>query len=144
MNFTNSDRPRENSNRSQDAKPKGKVRNYLDFGFGSIFMGYVAYTWASAIIKEMGYVGYRGRGLFIGFGIFLLLLLCVITIDLIMIRLDIQRIIRSAVWLSIVIGPYVGIVVFNEWGSPVWGHLAGAISGLVIFVFSWWIDQRRK
>ena len=128
----------------QVQKQKKRVRNYFEFGFGSLFMGYVAYTWASTLTKEMGYVSYRGRGLFVGFGLFLVLLLIVVAIDILMIRFDLHRIIRSAIWLSVVIGPYVGIMVFNEWGSPVWGHIAGTISGLFIFLFSWWIDRIRK
>ncbi len=107
-------------------------------------MGYVAYTWVSSLIKEWGYVGYRGPGFFIGFGLFFIVVLGVAALDIFMAFISLNKIIRSAIWFSAFLGPYVSVMVLEKWGIPVWSHIAGSVSVLLAFSLSWLLDRFLK
>ena len=107
-------------------------------------MGYVVYTWVSSLIKEWGYVGYRGPGLYIGFGLFFVGVLSVAAIDIFMALMNLNKIIRSAIWFSAILGPYMSVMVLEKWGIPVWSHIAGSVSVLLAFSLSWLLDRLLK
>jgi hypothetical protein len=115
--------------------------------FGSGFMGYAAFIWASALVRAREYVIYRGVGSLIGIGLFLAIILGALEIDLLLAKLKLQKRTRSAIWIGAVLGPYAGIVASNS-TPPTMSHIIGVVTTLVGFTLSWYIDgkliSRRK
>ena len=110
--------------------------------FGSAFMGYVAFIWASAFVRAWGYVIYRGTGALIGIGLFLAIIFSTLAIDLLLAKLTLQKRIRSAIWIGAVLGPYAGIAAANTM-PPTLSHIIGVVTTLVSFALSWYIDGKR-
>ncbi len=110
--------------------------------FGSTFMGYVAFIWASAFVRARGYIIYRGTGALLGIGLFLAIILSTLAIDLLLAKLTLQKRIRSAIWIGAVLGPYASIVAANTM-PPTLSHVIGVVTTLAGFALSWYIDGKR-
>ncbi|MBN1669298.1 MAG: hypothetical protein JW862_19550 [Anaerolineales bacterium] len=128
---------------SAETNPAKNTKSTLpsSISFGSIFMGYVAFTWASALVRARGDVIYRGVGSLIGIGLFLAIILGALAIDLLLAKLKLQKRIRSAIWIGAVLGPYAGIVASNS-TPPTMSHIIGVVTTLVGFTLSWYIDGK--
>jgi hypothetical protein len=57
-----------------------------------------------------------------------------------MVKIGLERPIRSALFLSALVGPYVNQTTYNSWNLPVISHLAGFIASILTFTISYLLD----
>ena len=103
-------------------------------------MAFITYRWASTIVQEWGQkpsqqVG-KVLGMAVGFSALLLL------IDYVLCRLKLTRAVRSGLWASAALGPYAGLVAWNELAHPVWSQIIGFGSTALFFVVFYYMDRR--
>jgi hypothetical protein len=120
---------------------KISTANY-SFSFGIIFAGLVVTRWSMEIIREMGRKPYEGGMIWISLGMALGFLLLIVAIDFLLAIFHLSRPIRSALWVAGVIGPYLGIYMFNEFHSPVWSHVMATFATAVVFAFGYQLEKR--
>ena len=113
-------------------------RSY-DFGIGGGFVAVTAYRWAATLVQEGGHKPseqvWTVLGLTAGFSAALLL------VDYLLWRGRLDRAVRSGLWAAAAIGPYAGLVAWEEWAHPVWGHVAGLVSSVLAFVAFYYLDR---
>jgi hypothetical protein len=56
-------------------------------------------------------------------------------------RIGLERPIRSSLWLSAVLGPYVNLITYNLWNSPVVSHIAGFGTAILTFILSFLLEK---
>jgi hypothetical protein len=119
-----------------DDMPK---RTY-DFGIGGGFVAFTTYRWASTIVKEWGWQPSQRFGTVIGIGVCLTIVL--LSIDYVLWRWRFERAIRSGLWASAAIGPYAGLVAWEELAHPAWSHVIGLVGTVVVFVAFYYLDKK--
>jgi hypothetical protein len=82
----------------------------------------------------------KGYGALIFIVIGLTLMFTTIFINRIMAKIGLERPVRSALWLSAVIGPYINLTTYNSWNLPVISHLAGFFASILTFIISYLLD----
>lgn len=108
---------------------------------GYFFVGLFILFWSSSLTTLMGFDLKKGYGILIFIGVGLILTLPTIFINWIMAKIGLVRPIRSALWLSAIIGPYVNLTTYNSWNVPVISHIAGFIASILAFIFSFLLDK---
>ncbi|GAB4580013.1 MAG: hypothetical protein Fur0022_27520 [Anaerolineales bacterium] len=103
------------------------------FSPGILLIGYVAFSWASALVREWGYLPYRPPGLFIGFAVWLGFIFATWFVDFLLNLLNLTAQIRAALWMSAVVGPYAGMMAYDQWGHPIWSQVISLVSAVVAF-----------
>lgn len=114
-------------------------RNY-NFGFGSGFMVFMAYRWASTIIQEWGQKPSQQVGTVLGLTVGFTLI--VLLFDYILWRLQFIKAIRSGLWAGAAIGSYATLIVGAEIAHPVWSHIIGVMSTIIVFAIFYALDNR--
>jgi hypothetical protein len=108
---------------------------------GYFFTGLFILFWSSSLTALFGYDLKKGYGVLIFVGIGLALSVATIMINKFMARIGMERSIRSALWLSAVIGPYVNQFSYHSWKIPVISHIAGFTASILTFIFSYQLDK---
>ena len=114
-------------------------RSY-DFGIGGGFVAFTAYRWAATMVQEWGWKpserAWIVLGLALGFSLALVL------VDYVLWRGRLDRAVRSGLWASAALGPYAGMVAWEELAHPVWSQVIGFGSSVLIFVVFYYLDRR--
>ncbi len=107
---------------------------------GYFFVGLFILFWSSSITSFLGLDLKNGFGAL--FFVFIGLSLTCITIyvNKLMAKIGLERPIRSALFLSALIGPYVYLSTYNAWNLPVISHVAGFFASVLTFVLSYLLD----
>ena len=113
-----------------------------DFGFGSGFMAFMAYRWASTIVQEWGQKPSQQIGIVLGLTVGFIIVLFLF--DYILWRLQFIKAIRSGLWAGAAIGSYVSLLAGAELTHPVWSHILGLTSTIIAFVAFYSLDNRLK
>ncbi len=113
-------------------------------GFGIFFPAVIIIQWVFSLTKEWGYLPYRGWGIAISLGLYLGFLIVLFSADYGLARSGVHKPVRSAVWASAFLGPYLGLVTFNAWEHPLWSQIAGTACSLITFVVVYLIDRRKS
>ena len=124
---------------NSNTKPKDQTSPSL----GIFFPAFAVIRWIFYLTKEWGYAPYRGWGIALSLGMYIGSLAGVFSIDYLLARAGIRRTIRSGVWASAFIGPYLGLAAFNAWGHPVWSQVAGVAGTVTAFVITYLVDRLR-
>lgn len=101
-----------------------------------------SFRWLNDIVSEWGYRPVSGKGLLVGFGVWLGIIALALAIDYGLYRLGLSQPARSGAWLAALIGPYAGMVALNEWGHPFGSRVIGILSTLFMFWFGYWAEDR--
>jgi hypothetical protein len=108
---------------------------------GYFFVGLFLLFWSSSLTTLLGYDLKQGFGVLIFVGVGLTLTLVTILVNKIMAKIGLNRSIRSALWLSAVIGPYVNLTTYYSWNVPVLSHISGFAAAILSFLFSTILDK---
>lgn len=108
---------------------------------GFFFVGLFILFWSSSITSLLGYNLSKGPGAFIFIGIALLLSILTILLNHVMSIIGIERPVRSGIFLSSVLGPYVNMLAENAWKSPTISHIAGFFASILAFLLSYLLDR---
>jgi hypothetical protein len=108
---------------------------------GYFFVGLFILYWSSSLTSLLGYKINQGLGVIIFVGIGAGLFLVTFFTNRLMAKMGLDRPVRSAIWLSAVIGPYVNLVAFHAWQSPVLSHLVGFAAAVGSFLISIFLDK---
>jgi preprotein translocase subunit SecE len=115
------------------------LKQSYSFGFGSGFIVFMAYSWASTIIQEWGQKPSQQistvLGLTLGF------LIALYLFDYILWRWQFTRAIRSGLWAGAAIGSYATLFAWTELAHPVWSHVIGLTSTVFAFVIFYSLDN---
>jgi hypothetical protein len=98
-------------------------------------------VWASTLTNQMGYIPLRGVGMLITLGIIAVLILILLATNHILAKIGLSKAIRSALWFSALIGPYISIIAINNWGNSALSHIVGVFSALLGFNISYALDR---
>jgi hypothetical protein len=107
---------------------------------GYFFLGLFILFWSSSLTTLLGFDLKKGYGALIFIVIGLTLMFTTIFINRIMAKIGLERPVRSALWLSAVIGPYINLTTYNSWNLPVISHLAGFFASILTFIISYLLD----
>jgi len=108
---------------------------------GYFFVGLFILFWSSSLTNQIGFDLKKEFGALIFFGILLMLSFLTVIVNKIMARIGLERAIRSACWLSAVIGPYVNMTTYNAWNLSVISHIAGFAAAILTFIISFQLDK---
>ena len=120
-----------------------RTKSQTSPSLGIFFPGFIIIQWVFTLAKEWGYSPYRGGGIAVSLGMYIGLLAVVFAADFLLGRAGIRIPIRSGIWASAFLGPYLGLAVFNTWGHPVWSQMAGVAGTILVFVVTYLLDKRR-
>jgi drug/metabolite transporter (DMT)-like permease len=120
---------------TNNAPPK---RGY-DFGIGGGFIVLTTYRWASTIVQEWGWQPSQRLGIVMG--MVLCFTIALLLADYLLWRRKLARAIRSGLWASAAIGPYVAVVAWEELSHPVWSQVTGLASTALVFITFYYLDQ---
>jgi hypothetical protein len=67
--------------------------------------------------------------------------IALLLIDYVLWRGKLARAVRSGLWASAAIGPYAGAVAWEELAHPVWSHIIGFVSSVLVFVAFYYLDK---
>jgi hypothetical protein len=107
---------------------------------GYFFVGLFILFWSSSISSMLGFDLKQGYGVLIFIAVGLILTFTIILVNKFMAKIGLARPIRSALFLSAVVGPYVNQTTYNSWNLPVISHLAGFIASILTFTISYLLD----
>jgi hypothetical protein len=107
---------------------------------GYFFIGLFILFWSSSITNILGFDLKKGYGSLIFIAVGLSLTFTVILLNKFMVKIGLARPIRSALFLSSVVGPYINQTSINSWNLPVISHLAGFIASIFTFIISYLLD----
>jgi hypothetical protein len=107
---------------------------------GYFFLGLFILFWSSSLTTLLGFDLKKGYGALIFIVSGLTLMFTTIFINRIMAKIGLERPVRSALWLSAVIGPYINLTTYNSWNLPVISHLAGFFASILTFIISYLLD----
>lgn len=107
---------------------------------GTFFVIIFLFIWASTLTSQLGYTPRQGFGIFVfiiigvalGFGSYIF--------NYLLSLIGFPKPVRSAIWFSVLIGPYLGIVAINNLKNPILSHIIGVASGVIAFVLSYGLD----
>jgi hypothetical protein len=107
---------------------------------GYFFVGLFILFWSSSITTFLGLDLKSGYGAL--FFVFIGISLTFITIYLnkLMAKIGLKRPIRSALFLSALIGPYTYLSTYNAWNLPVISHIAGFFASVLTFILCYLLD----
>lgn len=108
----------------------------------SALVAFSAVRWAFHLVKERGYLPYRGPGIAISLGIVLGFALAALLIDYVLARMGVPKRLRSALWFGALFGPYAGLLADNAWQHPVWSHVIGVASTVAGFGLGYLLERR--
>jgi hypothetical protein len=108
---------------------------------GYFFVGLFIMFWSTSLTTLLGFDLKKGFGTLIFIGVGLTLTFATIFINRIMSRIGLERPIRSSLWLSAVLGPYVNLITYNLWNSPVVSHIAGFGTAILTFILSFLLEK---
>ncbi|OGO12029.1 MAG: hypothetical protein A2Y53_02930 [Chloroflexi bacterium RBG_16_47_49] len=108
---------------------------------GYFFVGMFILFWSSSLTALLGFDLKKGYGALIFIIVGLSLTFTTIFINRLMTKLGLDRSIRSALWLSAVIGPYANLISYNYWHLPVISHIVGFAASILAFIFSFLLDK---
>jgi hypothetical protein len=119
---------------------KSTNRQRASTTLGYFFVGLFILFWSSSITTFLGLDLKKGYGVlfFIFFGLSLTFI--AIYVNKIMAKIGLERPIRSALFMSALIGPYVYLSTYNAWNLPVISHIAGFFASILTFVLSYLLD----
>ena len=109
---------------------------------GYFFIGLFILFWSSSISSLLSIDLKMGYGTLIFVAVGLILTFTIIFINKFMVKIGLERPIRSALFLSAVVGPYVNQSTYNSWNLPVISHIAGFIASILTFTISYLLDTR--
>ena len=107
---------------------------------GYFFIGLFILFWSSSISSLLGFEVKKGYGTLIFVAVGLTLTFIIILVNRFMVKIGLERPIRSALFLSALVGPYVNQTTYNSWNLPVISHLAGFIASILTFTISYLLD----
>jgi hypothetical protein len=107
---------------------------------GYFFIGLFVLFWSSSITSILSFDLKKGYGALIFIAVGLILTLIVIFLNKFMVKIGLARPIRSALFLSAVVGPYVNQTTINSWNLPVISHLVAFIASVLTFIISYLLD----
>jgi hypothetical protein len=107
---------------------------------GYFFIGLFILFWSSSITSLLGFDFKIGYGTLIFVTLGLTLSLTIIFINRFMEKIGLDRPIRSALFLSALVGPYVNLITYNAWNRPVISHIVGFIASIFTFTISYLLD----
>jgi hypothetical protein len=108
---------------------------------GYFFVGLFILFWSSSLTRQFGFDLKKGVGTLIFIGTLLLLSFSAIFVNNIMAKIGLERAVRSALWLSAVIGPYVSLTTYHKWNLPVVSHISGFAVAILTFNLSFQLDK---
>ncbi len=103
------------------------------------------YNWVDEILLAWGYEGFSffSGQIFIGFGLWLLVMIAVFVVNYGLYRAGIEKTARIGAWLAALFAPRVGKIATEEWNPfPVQDEII-AILILLVFVVGYWIEKKR-
>ena len=115
-------------------------RPRVSTSLGYFFIGLFILLWSSSISSLLGFNFNVGHGAIIFVAVGLILSLIIILINKFLVKINLERPIRSALFLSALIGPYINLTTYNSWNLPVISHLAGFIASIMTFTISYLLD----
>jgi FtsH-binding integral membrane protein len=83
----------------------------------------------------------EGLGIIIFFSIGAGFIISSIFINTILTKLGFEKPLRSALWFSALVGPYISIVAINNWDNPALSHITGVVTAILAFVLSYFLDR---
>jgi hypothetical protein len=119
---------------------KSMDRPRVSTSLGYFFIGVFILLWSSSISSLLGFKFNVGQGVIIFVAVGLILSLIIIFINKFLVIINLERPIRSALFLSALIGPYINLTTYNSWNLPVISHLAGFIASIMTFTISYLLD----
>lgn len=114
-------------------------RNY-NFGIGSGFMVFMVYRWASTIVQEWGQKPSQQVGTVLG--LIVCFTIIILLLDYILWRIEFTKAIRSGLWAGAAIGSYATLIAEAETAHPVWSHIIGLMSTIIVFAIFYALDNR--
>ena len=108
---------------------------------GTFFVLIFLFIWASTLTNQLGYVPMQGSGIVVFLALIIALGLGCYFINSLLTQIGFPKSIRSAIWFSALIGPYLGIVAINNLQNPVLSHLIGVTSSIISFILSFGLDK---
>jgi len=108
---------------------------------GYFFVGFFLLIWSSSLTTQLGYDLKKGIGALIFIGIGLGLTLIIIMTNSLMTKVGLGRPIRSAIWLSAIIGPYINLSIYHLWKIPIVSHMIGFAAAILAFLISITLDK---
>ena len=97
--------------------------------------------WAASLTTQLGYDLKKGIGTLIFIGIWFLISLVVFSGSRLMAKLGVDRVIRSALMLAAVIGPYFNLIAYRAWNQPTLSHILGFVGSILVFLFCVILDK---
>lgn len=107
---------------------------------GYFFIGLFILFWSSSISSLLGFDVKKGYGTLIFVAVGLTLTFTIILVNRFMVKIGLERPIRSALFLSALVGPYVNQTTYSSWNLPVISHIAGFIASILTFTISYLLD----
>jgi len=107
---------------------------------GYFFIGLFILFWSSSISSLLGFDFKMGYGTLIFVAVGLILTFSIILVNRFMVNIGLERPIRSALFFSALVGPYVNQTTYNSWNLPVISHIAGFIASILTFTISYLLD----
>jgi hypothetical protein len=105
------------------------------------FIAIFIFIWSSTLTNLLGYVPLEGLGIIIFFSIGAGFIISSIFINTILTKLGFEKPLRSALWFSALVGPYISIVAINNWDNPALSHITGVVTAILAFVLSYFLDR---
>jgi hypothetical protein len=121
--------------------PKLIFKPYSSTSLGNFFVGMFILFWSSSLTELFGYDHRHGYGGLIFSAVGLTLTFGTMYINTLMKKIGLDRSVRSALWLSAVIGSYVALTTY-PWGLPIFSEIAGFISSILTFLISYQFDKK--
>jgi hypothetical protein len=107
---------------------------------GYFFIGLFILFWSSSISSTVGFDFKKGYGALIFVAVGLIMAYTITLVNKFMEKIGLERPIRSALFLSAVIGPFVNQTTFNSLSLPAISHIVGFIASILTFIISYLLD----
>ncbi len=103
------------------------------------------HDWVDEILTSWGYEGssFFSSQIFIGFGLWLLVMVLVYIINYGLYRAGIDKAARVGAWMAALFGSRVGKIATREWGHSPFQEEIITILILLVFSLGYWIGQKR-
>jgi sensor histidine kinase YesM len=107
----------------------------------NFFTAIFIFFWSSTLTNHLGYTPFNGFGFIVILCIAIVIILALLFTNSILSTIGFSKSIRSALWFSALVGPYISIIAINNWRNPTLSHIAGVFSSVIAFLISFVLDK---
>lgn len=108
---------------------------------GYFFVGMSILLWSSSVTELLGFNQQMGIGGMIFSAVGLSLTILTILANQLMVKVGIERPVRSSLWMSAIAGSYVSLTTY-PWGIPIFSEIGGFATSIIVFIATYILDKK--